>query len=238
MGAAGRLVEAGLEGSGGAVAFFRREYATEAAEAEGVAREIDRMIGGTRFFAKDSGVAGEGSGLRSLGECAILVRASAMAGAFEKALNDHGIPFSTVGEPRQLAELPDGSIAPLIRPERVSIMTIHAAKGLEFDQVFAVGLEDGILPFTLYEDDDEEEGRRPSESSRVESRVEEERRVLYVAMTRARIGLRLSWARSRFFRGRALELPPSRFLSEIEDLVPMEAESGRRRGRDPQLGLF
>jgi DNA helicase II / ATP-dependent DNA helicase PcrA len=234
LGAAGRLVSsAGLEGSGGAVALFRREYATDAAEAEGVAREIDRMIGGTRFFALDSGVAGAAPELRSLGECAILLRAAAMAPAFEKALDDHAIPFETVAAPEFRAELPDGSIAPLIAPERVRIMTIHAAKGLEFDQVFVPGLEEGILPFTLYDDDDEDGGE-----GRESARAEEERRILYVAMTRARTGLRLSWARSRRFRGRPLELPPSRFLAEIGDLVPIEEEDGPRRERDPQLGLF
>jgi DNA helicase II / ATP-dependent DNA helicase PcrA len=233
LGAAGRLVSSdGLEGSGGAVALSRREYATDAAEAEGVAREIDRMIGGTRFFALDSGVAGARPELRSLGECAILLRAAAMAPAFEKALDDHAIPREAVAAPEFRAELPDDSIAPLIAPERVRIMTIHAAKGLEFDQVFVPGLEEGILPFTLY--GDEEDGGAGRESAR----VEEERRILYVAMTRARVGLRLSWARSRRLGGRPLELPPSRFLSEIGDLVPLEEDGGPRRERDPQLGLF
>ena len=233
IGAAGRLVGSGLAGEPrreGAVVLERTEYASDKSEAEGVAREIDRLVGGTRFFARDSGVVadapaprgGEEPGLSSLGECAILVRAAALAPAFEKALADHGIPCRLVGEPTQEGYEP--------RTERVWIMTIHAAKGLEFDRVFVAGLEEGILPFTLY-DEREEGGDFPPE------RIEEERRLLYVAMTRARLGLALSWARARTFRGRALELPPSRFLDELEDLVPL-AEHGPRRRRDPQLGLF
>jgi len=315
IGAAGKLVAAELEGAGAsvrsAVSLFRREYPTDAAEAEGIAREIDRMIGGTRFFAMDSGVAVDGPAvgagtLRSLGECAILLRASALAPAIGKALDDHGIPYATTGERPWWEEEPAGSILALLRSERprldlseavrwassrlladggsrsekdraavdeaaarlisfaasfgglesfldalalgspvdgresavaggsaerVSIMTIHAAKGLEFDHVFVAGLEDGILPFILFDDRDEA-------GAAAAARIEEERRILYVAMTRARVGLRLSWARSRRFRGRALELPPSRFLAEIGDLVPLEEERGLRRERDPQLGLF
>jgi superfamily I DNA/RNA helicase len=56
-------------------------------------------------------------------------------------------------------------------------------------------------------------------------------------MTRARIGLHLSWARSRLFKGRMLELQPSSFLSRLEELVPL-VQAERHRERDPQLGLF
>jgi len=231
VGAAGSLVGSRIEGApapgsrgpAGEVALYRSEYPSGKSEAEGIAREIDRLVGGTGFFARDSGVAGAQEGeLRSLGECAILVRAAALAPPLEKALADHGIPCRLVGEPSQEGYEP--------RTERVWIMTMHAAKGLEFDQVFVAGLEEGILPFTLY-DEREEGGDFPAE------RVEEERRLLYVAMTRARIGLRLSWARSRSFRGRELELPPSRFLAGLAGLVPL-VEAGPPRPRDPQLGLF
>jgi superfamily I DNA/RNA helicase len=108
--------------------------------------------------------------------------------------------------------------------EGVHIMTIHAAKGLEFDHVFVIGLEDGILPFTLYGDYDPEQ-------------LDEERRLLYVAMTRARIGLRLSWARSRNFKGRIINGSPSPFLEELEKIIPLLQE--KRPGRkDNQLKLF
>jgi superfamily I DNA/RNA helicase len=58
-----------------------------------------------------------------------------------------------------------------------------------------------------------------------------------VAMTRARQGLYLSWARSRNFRGRSLSGGPSRFLGELERLVPLATE-GRRIKWDPQFRLF
>jgi uncharacterized protein (TIGR00375 family) len=110
----------------------------------------------------------------------------------------------------------------------VQIMTIHASKGLEFDHVFVPALEDGILPFTLYE----------KEHPRL---IEEEQRLLYVAMTRAKTGLYLSWARTRLHRGRILENPPSRYLNKLETLIPLEAPVPiRRRSKpgDAQLELF
>jgi superfamily I DNA/RNA helicase len=103
-------------------------------------------------------------------------------------------------------------------------MTIHASKGLEFDHVFVSGLEEGILPFTLF-------GATGPED------IAEERRLLYVAMTRARTGLHLSWAASRSFRGRVLTQPPSRFLASLESLIP-ELKHGIKRERDRQLDLF
>jgi uncharacterized protein (TIGR00375 family) len=390
--AAGRLVGARLAGSGSALSLERAEYPTDKSEAEGVARAIDRLIGGTRFFAYDSGMVdsaaktepgiavgptyassgsttvassnpnsnarrGDGNpALRSLGECAILIRAAALAPPIEKALFDHGIPYRLVGERPWWHEEPARSAIALlraaarpataedgassgtgaatpaepppmrvrgssgaggarrepeealrarlpglgpeaavraavdlyetlrpsgrgprrseadqggdrellierlaerassykklrdflddlalgspqdgyeIRSERVALMTIHAAKGLEFDQVFVVGLEDGIVPFTLFE---AQRGGNGEKADTAEL-IDEERRLLYVAMTRARIGLHLSWSRSRHLRGRSLSLPPSRFLAQIEELVPLlEAEPSRLQ--NPQLRLF
>ncbi len=101
-------------------------------------------------------------------------------------------------------------------------MTIHASKGLEFDHVFVAGLEETILPFTLYNDHPD---------------IEEEKRLLYVAMTRARRGLWLSYSAVRNFRGRVLKNPPSRFLSELETLVPLVTEE-RQSKWDGQMCLF
>jgi superfamily I DNA/RNA helicase len=118
----------------------------------------------------------------------------------------------------------DAGGLPEFETEGVHILTIHAAKGLEFDHVFVIGLEDGILPFTLYGDNQPD-------------RIDEERRLLYVAMTRARIGLHLSWARSRNFRGRPLTGSPSPFLGELENIIPLLKEK-RRYKKDTQLSLF
>ncbi|MDR3200767.1 MAG: RNA helicase, partial [Spirochaetales bacterium] len=186
---------------------------------------VSRLIGGTTFFAFDTGIASgsseEDGGLSRLGECAILLRASALSPPIEKALKDHGIPFHLIGEKPWRDE-------ESVYVDAVSILTIHSAKGLEFDHVFVAGLEEGILPFTLYDDPREESAPR----------IEEEKRLLYVAMTRARIGLYLSWAKTRMFQGRKLERGPSRFLETLESLVPLEKEKMPLRERDMQLRLF
>ena len=83
----------------------------------------------------------------------------------------------------------------------VQLMTLHAAKGLEFDAVFLTGLEEGLLPHVR---------SIPSNAM-----VEEERRLLYVGMTRARRWLYLSYARSRLLDGRYVSTEPSRFLDEM-----------------------
>ncbi len=86
--------------------------------------------------------------------------------------------------------------------ESVTLMTLHAAKGLEFRCVFIVGCEDGLLPYSLLEH---------------RSDPEEERRLLYVGMTRAETYLFLSHAHKRFLMGRELRLNRSPFLDRIEE---------------------
>ena len=86
---------------------------------------------------------------------------------------------------------------------KITLMTIHAAKGLEFDSVFIVGLEEGLFPHS----------RSITLGSKEE--IEEERRLMYVAMTRAKKKLSLSYARSRLIFGGRMTTIPSRFLSEI-----------------------
>jgi len=85
----------------------------------------------------------------------------------------------------------------------VQLMTVHAAKGLEFDAVFVTGLEDGLFPH---------------ENSLSEPRgLEEERRLMYVAMTRARERLMLTCAQSRMLHGKTRYALRSRFLDEVPD---------------------
>jgi DNA helicase-2/ATP-dependent DNA helicase PcrA len=95
------------------------------------------------------------------------------------------------------------------RDECVSLMTVHTAKGLEFPVVFVAGLEEGIFPH--------------AGSLRDERGIEEERRLCYVAMTRAQDRLFLSWARERHRFGTRSQGTPSRFLGEI----PREALGGK-----------
>ena len=87
-------------------------------------------------------------------------------------------------------------------PNRISLMTVHSVKGLEFDHVFVVGLEEGIFPHmnSLMENSD----------------IEEERRLCYVAITRAKDDLHLVNARRRTLFGKEQINPVSRFISEID----------------------
>jgi len=80
--------------------------------------------------------------------------------------------------------------------ETVTIMTIHASKGLEFEHVYVIGLEEDFFPLLRNSD------------------IEEERRLGYVAMTRAKSNLTLSYVDSRFYRGQRVRMNRSRFLGE------------------------
>lgn len=84
---------------------------------------------------------------------------------------------------------------------KLTLMTVHAAKGLEFDHVFITGLEENLFP-----------GSQAVESP---PEMEEERRLLYVAITRARKTVLLSYSRQRFRNGSTTDTIPSRFLQEI-----------------------
>ena len=85
----------------------------------------------------------------------------------------------------------------------VTLMTIHSAKGLEFDHVFIIGLEEGLFPHSNCLDSSDE--------------IEEERRLCYVAVTRAKKTLTLVNAKRRMLYGNTNANPPSRFISEIND---------------------
>ena len=115
----------------------------------------------------------------------------------------------------------DDSVFHIVRPQelmeqreeeddsdKVQLLTLHASKGLEFPHVFIMGLEEEILPHR---------------SSIEEGNVEEERRLMYVGITRARETLALTYAASRKQYGEKLETIPSRFLDELpEDDVKWE----------------
>jgi len=90
---------------------------------------------------------------------------------------------------------------------KVLLMTIHSAKGLEFSQVYLAGMEDGVFPsyMTITSDD-------PSE-------IEEERRLAYVAITRAKDDLTITRAAKRMVRGETQYNPVSRFVKEIPPLL-------------------
>jgi DNA helicase-2/ATP-dependent DNA helicase PcrA len=117
------------------------------------------------------------------------------------------------------------------RPDRVTLITLHAAKGLEFPVVFIVGLEEGLLPHKRALEDERE--------------LEEERRLAYVGMTRAKDRLYLVHARHRSTWGVGAASEASRFLTELpEDLLDAHGEEtgtpfrrggwGERRGVDDE----
>ena len=105
-------------------------------------------------------------------------------------------------------------------------MTVHAAKGLEYDAVFIVGLEENLFPSDMSGDD--------------ERQIEEERRLLYVAMTRARKYLTLLFATTRFKYGSVDFCTPSRFLKDIDSRylnMPSEGIKASWTGRSG-LSMF
>ncbi len=117
--------------------------------------------------------------------------------------------------------------------ERVTMMTVHAAKGLEFNNVFIVGVEEDLFPSALSND--------------TAAGVEEERRLLYVAITRARNNCTMSYTKSRFRNGMRVFPKPSRFLGDIDMMYlnisgttmlgktsPAQRPSYTRQGSNPQ----
>ena len=100
---------------------------------------------------------------------------------------------------------------------QVVLMTMHAAKGLEYPVVFVVGMEDGVFPHLRALGDPEE--------------LEEERRLAYVGITRARESLFVCHAWSRMLHGQTQYNPPSRFLDEIPSDLMVDAEGSRKAGR-------
>lgn len=109
---------------------------------------------------------------------------------------------------------------------RISLLTIHNAKGLEFPVVFLAGMEDGLFPHSRSLNDD--------------TGMEEERRLCYVGMTRAEQRLTLSWARFRrkFGGGPAEPTMPSRFLAEVPKGLVARAGAGISAGGDGEVELF
>lgn len=111
--------------------------------------------------------------------------------------------------------------------EAVTLLTIHAAKGLEFPCVFIAGCEDGLLPYSII--------------NKQAADFDEEKRLLYVGMTRAKKYLFLTYAKKRCIFGRSMELPPSPFLRSIEKSLQEVSINNPKRKKwvdSEQLSLF
>ncbi len=109
--------------------------------------------------------------------------------------------------------------------EKVTLMTIHSAKGLEFKHVYVVGLEEGLFPSSM--------------SSGSLQELEEERRLFYVAITRAEDSLCLSFAKSRYKWGNLDNCRPSRFLKEINPVyLDAEIDDAKYDTNNDDLSFF
>jgi DNA helicase-2/ATP-dependent DNA helicase PcrA len=117
---------------------------------------------------------------------------------FINSLND----FSNITEFMEYVSLVEAKDDKNLQ-DTVCVMTVHGAKGLEFDMVFLPGLEDGIFP--------------SSRSVQERNGVEEERRLMYVAITRAKKHLIISFAKSRYLFGDVVNSMPSRFIRELPE---------------------
>jgi DNA helicase-2/ATP-dependent DNA helicase PcrA len=208
-------------------------HASESQEAEMIARKIEGLLGGASYFTIDSSWAEkEKESYRyGLGDIAILYRFHAQARKIGEALRRAGLPCRVFGKkPEQgdavstAQELEDfqnheeAAPSAILRGEWVSLMTLHRSKGLEFPVVFLAGCEEGVLDGDL----------------------EEERRLFYVGMTRAKNRLFLSYAKKRFLFGKTLHQGPSRFLRDIEEELRMFRENSpaKKPVRIQQLTLF
>ncbi len=284
---------------------------TDASEADWIAAQIERMMGGVRSFSMDSGISdGEAfDDISSFSDFAVLCRTYTMFKPIVKAFEDHGIAYQVVGtepffekEPvRSLVtsfrriyyshlkneKPPDYKAIDVIRDmlagkekifdilkalmldieipsedkkrlkklvniygsdydkfflnvstrrgvddyesraEAVSVMTIHASKGLEFKAVFIPGCEEGIIPFEVF-------------GKKNQAELAEEERLFYVGITRTQKYLYLSHARKRHFKGKTLYQKKSSFLDRVEKQL---IKSGRRDPKasgtgDVQMDLF
>jgi DNA helicase-2/ATP-dependent DNA helicase PcrA len=193
----------------------------EYAEAEAIAADIERALGGTSLESILAGRAdGDDDSQLAFHDVAVLVRLTAQADVLAEVFTREGIPFHRAGGD---GLGPASAVEAEIEPQKVALLTLHAAKGLEFALVFLAGCEAPLLPLDW-------PGLRTDR--------EEERRLLYVGMTRARRRLVLTSAHRRRLFGRQVDCAPTPFLEG----VPAELISVRRTAPRPrrarQLPLF
>jgi superfamily I DNA/RNA helicase len=232
----------------------------ERAEGTAIVQEIEKRMGGTSHYQMTRNSSGRGDPERAFrfSDFAVVFRTNAQAKALEDAFAASGIPYQIVGrrmnaQRKEIEEtitylqslihpsivtkpdLTDAKESKLLsaadffdpRADAVTLMTLHMAKGQEFPIVFITGCEDGLIPCTLME-------------AGVD--IEEERRLLYVGMTRAKNELFLIHARSRFLYGQRFNPSPSPFLTEIPEkyiqvsVVPDREK--KQKEKDRQLRLF
>jgi ATP-dependent DNA helicase Rep len=122
-------------------------------------------------------------------------------------------------------------------PDAVKLSTLHASKGLEYPHVYLAGVEEGLLPH-LGRDEEDGDPARAAESLAV--RIQEERRLMYVGITRAQRSLHLSWCKKRRRAREDLVREPSRFIEEmgLAEVKVQEDESTRAMSPKERLGML
>ncbi|MEW5914676.1 MAG: UvrD-helicase domain-containing protein [Thermodesulfobacteriota bacterium] len=192
------------------------ELGSPQAEAAWVARRIVELTGGLDSRQVEQGEPGGELGPRDI---AVLYRLHAQAPPLVEALGRLGVPYQVA------ASEPLAETDPLdFKAQRVNLLSLHAAKGLEFEAVFIVGLEEGLLPY------------RPPQGAPADP--EEERRLLYVGMTRARSQLFLSRCSRRTLFGKYRRPGPSPFLAEITTQWLEKEAAPLPKPRSHQMDLF
>jgi DNA helicase-2/ATP-dependent DNA helicase PcrA len=191
-------------------------------EAAWIARTIEDMTGPTSLDSINmSAVTGP---VMNLSDVAVLFRVNVLSAMVERALKERGIPYKLKAMP-DAPEIEPADIKTIVEvwdtSEGVSLLSIHASKGLEFKAVFIIGCEDGVLPWKNGD-------------------MAEEERLFYVGITRASERLFLCVSKERVLCAMGDELRPSRFLSRIPGglFAAEEKERTARPRRPRQKGLF
>jgi DNA helicase-2/ATP-dependent DNA helicase PcrA len=221
------LAPAGVRALGGFVAMVRawEEQAGRESGTGGLTSLVDRVIresGLREMYVRQARASGLDSDAQRVDNLDELVSSAHEFELEHDAAADPAAGGTTPALPRLRAYLESIALvsdADAIDPAQgaVTLMTFHAAKGLEFDSVAMIGLEEGILPHAR---------------AREEAEVEEERRLCFVGITRAKRSLLLTAAVHRTHRGQSVRAAPSRFLSEIP--ASLLRVDDRARGPAPE----
>ncbi|MBI4669336.1 MAG: ATP-binding domain-containing protein [Elusimicrobia bacterium] len=204
-------------------------YSTDRQEAQMIAQKIENLLGGTNRLAIESraDVTAPQESLYGLEDIVILYRLHTQARLVAEALGRAGLPFQVFQKikdeaPSAAEDLEDfqNNETGFIRGKKITLMTLHRAKGLEFPVVFIIGCEGGIVPCDILKN---------------ASDIEEERRLFYVGMTRAKERLIISCAKKRFIFGKTLKAGPSPFLSDIEEKLRVLGRGPSFKKRQPQI---
>jgi ATP-dependent DNA helicase Rep len=119
-------------------------------------------------------------------------------------------------------------------PDAVKLSTLHASKGLEYPHVYLLGVEEGLLPHMGRDDEDVDAARA---ADILVERVQEERRLMYVGITRAQRSLHLSWCKKRRRAREDVSRDPSRFIAEMGLSDPARISEASAESLNPRARL-